>query len=89
MEGAETIARSISRHATFEQIYLHHDTIVTRAMKGLEEAVVKLYAANLIYLAKAKKYFEEPTLSESCSQNSHFVSKYFHRTYGQSRGNVS
>ncbi|KAL9066249.1 MAG: hypothetical protein Q9161_007706 [Pseudevernia consocians] len=65
VEGAETIARSISRHATFEQIYLHHDTIYTRAIKGLEEAVVKLYAANLIYLAKAKKYFEEPTLSSN------------------------
>ncbi|KAF6227916.1 hypothetical protein HO133_007644 [Letharia lupina] len=61
VEGAETMARSISRYATFEQIYLPYDTTASRAMKGLEDALVRLYAAILIYLAKAKRYFEEST----------------------------
>ena len=67
MEGAETIARDISRYAMFECIYLGYENIATRAVKGLKEALVKLYAAILIYLGKAKKYFEERTPSEFCS----------------------
>ena len=67
VEGAETIARNISRYATFEHIYLGYDNTATRAVKGLKEALVKLYAAILIYLGKAKKYFEEHTPSGSGS----------------------
>ena len=69
VEGAETIAHSISRYATFEKIYLGSNSTATLAVKGLEEALVKLYIAILAYLVKAKKYFEEPTQSESCSGN--------------------
>lgn len=54
VEGAETIARSISRHisrhAICEQIYLQYDAQAVRAVKGLQGVLVKLYAANLIYL---------------------------------------
>ena len=64
VESAETIARSISRYATFEQIYLGHDASASRAVEGLKKALVKLYAAILIYLSKAKKYFEESTPSQ-------------------------
>lgn len=67
MEGAETIAHSISRYATFEEIYLGSNSTATSAVKGLEEALVKLYIAILAYLVKAKKYFEEHTSSELCS----------------------
>lgn len=65
VEGAETIAHSISRYATFEEIYLGSNSTATLAVKGLEEALVKLYIAILAYLVKAKKYFEEHTQSES------------------------
>ena len=65
MEGAETIARSLSRYATFEQIYLGSSKSTTRAAKGLEEALVKLYAVILVYLGRAKLYFEEHTPSGS------------------------
>lgn len=65
MEGAETIAHSISRHATFEAIYLGDNSTATGALKGLEEALIKLYIVILAYLVKAKKYFEEHTSSES------------------------
>ncbi|KAF6230805.1 hypothetical protein HO173_010921 [Letharia columbiana] len=61
VEGAETMARSISRYATFEQIYLPYNSTASRAMKRLKDALVRLYAAILIYLAKAKRYFEEHT----------------------------
>ena len=67
VEGAETIAHSISRYATFEEIYLRSNGTATPAIKGLEEALVKLYIAILAYLVKAKKYFEEHTSSELCS----------------------
>ena len=63
VEGAETVSRCISRFATFEQIYLYYRKRPSRAGKGLEEALVKLYATILIYLGKAKKYFEEHTPS--------------------------
>ena len=63
MEGAETIARSLSRYATFEQIYLGCGNSTTRAVKGLEEALVKLYAVILVYLGRTKYYFEEHTPS--------------------------
>ena len=90
VEGAETIARSISRYTTFEQIYLGHDTTATGAVKGLEEALVRLYAAILVYLGKAKKYFEEPTPSKSNSHICcHIITDEARRTHGQSRGNVS
>ena len=64
MEGAETIARNISRYARFECIYLGYDNTATRAVKDLKEALIKLYAAILIYLGKVKKYFAESTPSE-------------------------
>ncbi len=90
VEGAETIARSISRHATFEQIYLRYDTIATRAVKDLEEALVKLYAASLIYLARIKGYFEEQTPSEYyCHFSSCFMAKTSYRTHDQSSDNAS
>ena len=63
VEGAETIARSLSRYATFEQIYLVHANSTTRAVQGLETALVKLYGVILVYLGRAKLYFEEHTPS--------------------------
>lgn len=66
VEGAETVSRCISRFATFEQIYLKYGNRPSRVIKVLEEALVKLYAAILIYLGRAKKYFEEHTPSGSC-----------------------
>ena len=83
VEGAETISHSISRYATLEQIYLRYDTTATRAIKGLEEALVRLYATVLIYLAKTKRYFEEPTPSRPCSRISPIALPNFsHRTHG-------
>ena len=64
VEGAEKIAHSISRYATFEQIYLRYEARPTHAVEGLKEALIKLYAVILTYLGKAKTYFEERSLSK-------------------------
>lgn len=65
VEGAETIARSIARFAIFEDLYLHRGTLETKSEKALEEALLRLYATILVYLARVKLYFEQSTASTS------------------------
>ena len=67
VEGAETIARSIARFAIFEDLYLHRGTLETKSENALEEALIRLYATILVYLARAKLYFELSTASLSFS----------------------
>lgn len=59
------IAKIISRFAIFEQLYLFHSKLVSQSQKALEEALVRLYAVIIRYLAKAKRYFEQNTASLS------------------------
>lgn len=56
IEGAEVIARMISRYALFEDIYLHR---TSKAVQELQDALVRLYTAILLYLSKAKGFFEQ------------------------------
>ena len=85
MEGAEKIAHSISRYTTFEQIYLKDESRPTDAMKELRNSLIKLYAVILTYLGKAKKYFDERSLSKPCSYfRSHIATKENYRAHGQS-----
>lgn len=56
VESASTITQLICRYAVFEDLYLRHDTPTTRE---LEDALVQLYTGVMIYLAKAKSYFEQ------------------------------
>ncbi len=56
VEGAEVIARMISRYALFEDIYLHR---TSKAVQELEDALVRLYTAILLYLSEAKEFFEQ------------------------------
>lgn len=53
VEGAESISRTISRYAIFEDIYLlrRSDTVA-----ALEEALIRLYASILLYLLKVKSF---------------------------------
>jgi hypothetical protein len=55
MEGANTISQMICRQAIFEEIYLQQNTPVTRSLK---EPLIDLYAEIMVYLSKAKHYFE-------------------------------
>lgn len=61
VEAAETIAHSISRFTIFESIYLQRHSVMTKSVQALEEALVRLYASTLVYLARAKQYFEQNT----------------------------
>ena len=56
VEGAEVIARMISRYAIFEDIYLHR---TSKATQELRDALVLLYTTMLLYLSKAKRFFEQ------------------------------
>ena len=60
MQGAESIARMIARYRIFEMLYLKHQSL---ARENLEKALIKLYASILLYLARAKRYFQERTAS--------------------------
>ena len=62
VEGAEKLSRCISRFAIFEHIYLQPGSSPT--VIALREALVRLYAAILSYLAKAKRFFEQGIFSE-------------------------
>ncbi|OCK86125.1 hypothetical protein K432DRAFT_341989, partial [Lepidopterella palustris CBS 459.81] len=56
VEGIEWIAELICRHAVIEHLYSQS---TSEAAGELERALVKLYAAILIYLSKAKYYLEQ------------------------------
>ena len=59
MEGIETVSALISRYTIVEKLYLHQDC---ESRSGLEQAITKLYAATLTYLAKVNKYCAKNTL---------------------------
>ena len=56
VEGAETIARLIGRCTILQNIYLPRTSMASRE---LEHALVRLYAAIMVYLSKAKGFFEQ------------------------------
>ena len=61
VEGATSIAELICRYAIFEDVYLQSPS---PAAVELRRALVKLYAAVMIFLSKAKSYFEQNTASK-------------------------
>ena len=61
VECLETISHLVSRYAIFEDLYTQRDT----AARGeLEAMLTGLYAEILIFLSKAKKYFQASTASK-------------------------
>lgn len=58
VESATSIAEIICRYAVFEDVWLQYQSA---AADELERALIKLYAAIMIYLSKAKRYFDENT----------------------------
>ena len=58
VESVEAMARMISRYAIFDDIHLRHQSAAT---DKLNEALVGLYAAILLYLSKAKAFFQQST----------------------------
>lgn len=62
VEGAEMIAHMIGRYAIFEDLYLRRKSTATDELRA---ALVQLYAAIMIYLVRARSYFEQNSFSES------------------------
>ena len=58
VESANSIAEIICRYAVFEGVWRQSQSA---AADELERALVKFYAAIMIYLSKAKRYFDENT----------------------------
>ena len=52
-EGIESVSGLITRYMIVEKLYLNQEC---EAKQGLQEAITKLYAATLTYLAKVKAY---------------------------------
>ena len=61
VEGVETISHLISRYAIFEDLYMQRNTAVSGE---LEAMLIGMYAEILIFLARAKKYFQTSTASK-------------------------
>ena len=55
IENLEAVSHLITRYAILEELYLQRNSA---ASEKLEDMVVRLYAEILIFLAKAKKYFQ-------------------------------
>lgn len=60
VESMELVARLVTRYAIFEELYLQEPSKTTAL---LAQALVKLYAQILTFLAKAVKYFTQGSTS--------------------------
>ncbi|KAH6665987.1 hypothetical protein B0J14DRAFT_678599 [Halenospora varia] len=56
VESAASIGEIICRYAVFEDVYLHSPSPTTNKFR---RALVKFYAAIMVYLLKVKSYFEQ------------------------------
>ena len=63
VEGAASIAEIICRYAIYEKVYLQPPSppidSSLLAINELQRALIKFYVAIMIYLSKAKSYFEQ------------------------------
>jgi hypothetical protein len=59
-DSIEMITNLIGRYAIFEDLYLKE---TSKASDLLKQAIVKLYASMLTYLAEAKRYLGQNTAS--------------------------
>ena len=58
VENLEAISHLITRYAILEELYIQRDS---SARNQLEDMVIRLYAEILIFLAKARNYFQSST----------------------------
>lgn len=61
LEGLEYVTSLIARYAKVEDLYFNH---ISPTKGQLSMAIVRLYTAVLIYLARASKFYSRPTASE-------------------------
>lgn len=61
VEGATLISEIICRYAIFEEVYLQSLSVATDEH---QRALIKFYAAIMVYLSKARNYFDQNTAGE-------------------------
>jgi hypothetical protein len=71
VENLEAVSHLITRYAILEELYLQRDSA---ARDKLEDLVVLLYAEILIFLAKARKFFQRPAKSKKFIRSLQFSS---------------
>ncbi|RYP43836.1 hypothetical protein DL768_009643 [Monosporascus sp. mg162] len=64
IEGVSWMAELICHHTIVEKLYSRSPSEAIEAIEELERALVKLYAAILTYLSKAKYYLEKGSATE-------------------------
>jgi hypothetical protein len=67
IDSAATIAEIICRYAAIEEVYIKStsgSTTTSPVQEELERALVRFYAAILVYLSKTRKYFREASPSQ-------------------------
>ena len=80
----EAVSHLITRYAILEELYLQRNSA---ARVKLEDMVVRLYAEVLTYLAKAEKYFKNPTKSKKPFAHKNYQAYWF-RTSGREYSQV-
>ena len=62
IEGLELVSRLIARYAKVEELYLHG---VLVQQDQLEQCITELYVAILIYLLRAREYYDCRTAGDA------------------------
>jgi hypothetical protein len=57
LESIEIVVGNIARYTLIEQIYLQ--SVVSGATAQLRENIISIYGAILVFLCKARKYFQQ------------------------------
>jgi hypothetical protein len=60
-EGVELVSNLITRYTIVEKLYLEKPSA---AKDQLTQAILRLYSAVLMYLSKAKSYYQRNTFGE-------------------------
>jgi hypothetical protein len=58
IEGLEFVSRLVARYALVEELYLQGTSV---EKDQLADSITRLYAAILVYLSKARRYYDRRT----------------------------
>jgi hypothetical protein len=62
VEGVEMVSRLVARYAKVEELYLQG---VSAQREQLEQCIIELYVAILIYLLRAREYYNRTTAGDA------------------------
>ena len=61
-EGVQIVSRLVTQYAKVEELYLHG---VSVQRDQLEQSITELYVSILIYLLRAREYYNRPTAGDA------------------------